>query len=132
MNPEEMQETPQQAIERYTTDFTKLAADGKLDPVIGREDEIRRTVQVLTRRTKNNPVLIGNPGVGKTAIIEGLATRIISGDVPENLQKKKQHLLFITTLHKIFLAIKIHTLSLLTKEKELSYKLTQVLLKVQL
>lgn len=89
MNPEEMQETPQQAIERYTTDFTKLAADGKLDPVIGREDEIRRTVQVLTRRTKNNPVLIGNPGVGKTAIIEGLATRIISGDVPENLQKKK-------------------------------------------
>lgn len=89
MNPEEMQETPQQAIERYTTDFTKLAADGKLDPVIGREDEIRRTVQVLTRRTKNNPVLIGNPGVGKTAIIEGLATRIISGDVPENLLKKK-------------------------------------------
>ena len=89
MNPEEMQETPQQAVERYTTDFTKLAADGKLDPVIGREDEIRRTVQVLTRRTKNNPVLIGNPGVGKTAIIEGLATRIISGDVPENLLKKK-------------------------------------------
>ena len=89
MNPEEMQEAPQQAIERYTTDFTKLAADGKLDPVIGREDEIRRTVQVLTRRTKNNPVLIGNPGVGKTAIIEGLATRIIMGDVPENLQKKK-------------------------------------------
>ncbi len=89
MNPDEMQETPQQAIERYTTDFTKLAADGKLDPVIGREEEIRRTVQVLTRRTKNNPVLIGNPGVGKTAIIEGLANRIISGDVPENLQKKK-------------------------------------------
>ncbi len=89
MNPDEMQETPQQAIERYTTDFTKLAADGKLDPVIGREEEIRRTVQVLTRRTKNNPVLIGNPGVGKTAIIEGLATRILSGDVPENLLKKK-------------------------------------------
>ena len=89
MNPDEMQETPAQAIERYTTDFTKLAADGKLDPVIGREEEIRRTVQVLTRRTKNNPVLIGNPGVGKTAIIEGLANRIISGDVPENLQKKK-------------------------------------------
>ncbi|MBE6460042.1 MAG: AAA family ATPase [Alphaproteobacteria bacterium] len=89
MNPDEMQEAPAQAIERYTTDFTKLAADGKLDPVIGREDEIRRTVQVLTRRTKNNPVLIGNPGVGKTAIIEGLATRIISGDVPENLLKKK-------------------------------------------
>ncbi len=89
MNPEEMQETPEQAIAKYTTDFTKLAADGKLDPVIGRDEEIRRTIQVLSRRTKNNPVLIGNPGVGKTAIVEGLATRIISGDVPENLLKKK-------------------------------------------
>ncbi|MBR2482786.1 MAG: AAA family ATPase [Alphaproteobacteria bacterium] len=89
MNPDDLQETPEQAIAKYTTDFTKLAADGKLDPVIGREEEIRRTVQVLTRRTKNNPVLIGNPGVGKTAIIEGLATRIISGDVPENLLKKQ-------------------------------------------
>ena len=69
MNPDEMQETPQQAIEKYTTDFTKLAADGKLDPVIGRDEEIRRTIQVLSRRTKNNPVLIGNPGVGKTAIV---------------------------------------------------------------
>lgn len=89
MNPEEMQETPQQAIEKYTTDFTKLAADGKLDPVIGRDEEIRRTIQVLSRRTKNNPVLIGSPGVGKTAIVEGLAKRIISRDIPENLQNKK-------------------------------------------
>ncbi len=89
MNPDDLQESPQQAIEKYTTDFTKLAADGKLDPVIVRDEEIRRTIQVLSRRTKNNPVLIGNPGVGKTAIIEGLATRIISGDVPENLLKKQ-------------------------------------------
>ena len=89
MNPEEMQESPQQAIEKYTTDFTKLAADGKLDPVIGRDEEIRRTIQVLSRRTKNNPVLIGNPGVGKTAIVEGLAERIVSRDIPENLQNKK-------------------------------------------
>ncbi len=89
MNPDDLQETPEQAIAKYTTDFTKLASDGKLDPVIGRDEEIRRTIQVLSRRTKNNPVLIGNPGVGKTAIVEGLATRIISGDVPENLLKKK-------------------------------------------
>lgn len=89
MNPDEMQETPEQAIAKYTTDFTKLAADGKLDPVIGRDEEVRRVVQVLSRRTKNNPVLIGNPGVGKTAIVEGLARRIISGDVPENLLKKQ-------------------------------------------
>ena len=89
MNPDDLQETPQQAVAKYTTDFTKLAADGKLDPVIGRDEEIRRTIQVLSRRTKNNPVLIGNPGVGKTAIVEGLANRIISGDVPENLLKKQ-------------------------------------------
>ncbi|MBQ0013310.1 MAG: AAA family ATPase [Proteobacteria bacterium] len=89
MNPDDIQETPEQAIEKYTTDFTKLAADGKLDPVIGRDDEIRRTIQVLSRRTKNNPVLIGNPGVGKTAIVEGLAERIVSKDIPENLQDKK-------------------------------------------
>lgn len=89
MNPDEMKETPEQAVAKYTNDFTKLAADGKLDPVIGRDEEIRRTIQVLSRRTKNNPVLIGNPGVGKTAIVEGLANRIISGDVPENLLEKK-------------------------------------------
>ena len=89
MNPDDLQETPKQAIEKYTTDFTKLASDGKLDPVIGRDEEIRRAIQVLSRRTKNNPVLIGNPGVGKTAIVEGLANRIISGDVPENLLKKQ-------------------------------------------
>src|SRR5574344_2451650 len=89
MNPEDMQETPAGAIKKYTTDFTELAANGKLDPVIGRDEEIRRSIQVLSRRTKNNPVLIGNPGVGKTAIVEGLANRIISGDVPENLLKKQ-------------------------------------------
>src|SRR5574344_883024 len=89
MNPEDMNETPTGAIKKYTTDFTELAANGKLDPVIGRDEEIRRAIQVLSRRTKNNPVLIGNAGVGKTAIVEGLANRIIAGDVPENLLRKK-------------------------------------------
>src|SRR5207247_9257801 len=86
---DENPEDKYQALARYSRDLTELARKGKLDPVIGRDEEIRRVIQVLSRRTKNNPVLIGEPGVGKTAIAEGLAQRIGAGDVPEGLKGKR-------------------------------------------
>ena len=83
------EEKDNSSLSKYSVDLTKIAQEGKLDPVIGRDDEIRRSIQVLSRRTKNNPVLIGEPGVGKTAIVEGLALRIINNDIPETLKNKK-------------------------------------------
>ena len=86
--PNQPSEEGKSALEQYGVDLTLRAREGKLDPVIGRDEEIRRVLQILTRRTKNNPMLVGEPGVGKTAIAEGLAHRIVDGDVPENLKDK--------------------------------------------
>ena len=84
-----MEKTDYQFLNKYATNLNELAAKGKLDPVIGRDDEIRRVLQILSRRTKNNPILVGEPGVGKTAISEGIAAKIVDGNVPENLKSRK-------------------------------------------
>lgn len=97
MQPQQTEEQPS-ALEQFGVNLTEVARSGKLDPVIGRDQEIRRISQVLTRRTKNNPVLIGEPGVGKTAVVEGLARRIVAGDVADSLKDKELISLDISAL----------------------------------
>ena len=89
MNMNEKNNNQLQFLPKYALNLNERASEGKLDPVIGRDDEIRRVLQILSRRTKNNPILVGEPGVGKTAISEGIAQKIVDGDVPENLKSKK-------------------------------------------
>ena len=84
-----MENTKYQFLDKYAVDLNAMAEKGKLDPVIGRDEEIRRVLQILSRRTKNNPILVGEPGVGKTAISEGIAIKIVKGEVPENLKSRK-------------------------------------------